>query len=305
MTPPLMTLGASAKEECPGTHHVLLTKRPLCPPEEFPAKRVQIFTHAVEGSSSNPSSGASPELYINPDVFPTVKVGDILLLQQESSSKQPVGFPLLLQVSTLEKQRGIPNLSIRADVAEFFKFQSRSTVCVTTVDPQEVVLDFVELSFKDQFISRSNMFRFILWLRNKCAYQSQNLEWSGMRVQVEEMMTGGKPTHCGFIGKSTRITFRSRSANFYFLFQMSREMWQYTMDGDIRFEKAVDGFFKEVFTRWTSFFASHRMTIIFFSRTYFDGDPSVLYLSFRSRRFCCRICCASPPPFSSRDPTRG
>ena len=91
------------------------------------------------------------------------------------------------------------------------------------------------------------------------------------QVQVEEMMTGGKPTHCGFIGKSTRITFRSRSANFYFLFQMSREMWQYTMDGDIRFEKAVS---------WT--------LVIFFSLSSSSSSSCVVCPPFPLRKAPCQ-----------------
>ena len=37
---------------------------------------------------------------------------------------------------------------------------------------------------------------------------------------------------------------------FVFL-QMSKEMWEFDVNGDLYFEKAVDGFLAELFSRWS------------------------------------------------------
>lgn len=43
----------------------------------------------------------------------------------------------------------------------------------------------------------------------------------------------------GLITENTKFIFRSRSANIFLFFQMSREMWEFADDGELYFEKAV------------------------------------------------------------------
>ncbi len=47
-----------------------------------------------------------------------------------------------------------------------------------------------------------------------------------------------------------KIVFRSLSACCTIFLQMSKEMWDFDHHGDTYYEKAVDGFLFDLFTRW-------------------------------------------------------
>ena len=49
---------------------------------------------------------------------------------------------------------------------------------------------------------------------------------------------------------SYQIVFRSLSACCTIFLQMSKEMWDFDHHGDTYYEKAVDGFLFDLFTRW-------------------------------------------------------
>ena len=47
-----------------------------------------------------------------------------------------------------------------------------------------------------------------------------------------------------------QIVFRSLSTCCTLFLQMSKEMWEFDHQGDTFYEKAVDGFLFDLFTRW-------------------------------------------------------
>lgn len=57
----------------------------------------------------------------------------------------------------------------------------------------------------------------------------------------------------------------------YIFIQMSAEMWQFDIHGDLYFEKAVDGFLLDLTAKWKQFSCNHDVTIVLFSRTFFDA----------------------------------
>jgi hypothetical protein len=57
-------------------------------------------------------------------------------------------------------------------------------VMVSVVKRESVTVEFVELSFKDQFISRSDMWRLKQHLVNSCVYLNKTITFAGMRVSV-------------------------------------------------------------------------------------------------------------------------
>ena len=134
-------------------------------------------------------------------------------------------------------------------------------------------IDFVELTFKDQFISRSDMWRFTLHLSWQSAYHLKTFELlnENMRAQVKELMIGKQRVDSGLIVPQSKFTFRSRSAAIFWLFQMCKEMWEFAEDGDLFIEKAVDGFAKENFARWDALKSNHSLSIILFSRYYINN----------------------------------
>nr|XP_030716774.1 GATOR complex protein DEPDC5 isoform X10 [Globicephala melas] len=68
-----------------------------------------------------------------------------------------------------------------------------------------------------------------------------------------------------------QVVFRSTSAMVYIFIQMSCEMWDFDIYGDLYFEKAVNGFLADLFTKWKEKNCSHEVTVVLFSRTFYDA----------------------------------
>ena len=76
---------------------------------------------------------------------------------------------------------------------------------------------------------------------------------------------------CGFISEDTRVVFPSTSAMVYIFIQMSCEMWNFYIYGDLYFEKSVNGFLADLFTKWKEKSCNHEVTVVLFSRTFYDA----------------------------------
>ncbi|KAK6029543.1 Putative ATP binding protein [Ostertagia ostertagi] len=100
---------------------------------------------------------------------------------------------------------------------------------------EEVTLDNIQLTFKELYMSRADMWRYRSRLINTCAYTRQN------------------------------------SVLIYI--QMSSEMWQLDPQGDLYFEKCVKGFMAELFSKWYLNSSAHYVSIILCSRFYLLGEP--------------------------------
>jgi hypothetical protein len=74
----------------------------------------------------------------------------------------------------------------------------------------------------------------------------------------------------GVVTENTKVIFRSESAKFFIFFQMSREMWEFDEDGDLFYEKALQGFLPELFSNWSLIGVNHLVSIVLFTRVYFE-----------------------------------
>lgn len=234
------------------------------------------------------SSNAQPNtcnLQINPKTWPNLEIDDILeisAITQSSSqssnqhnslnhnqnyyltssslnsnirsdSTDEENSPILLQVTKTSLNKDIPLNSIRIDLiagSAPFSFKSLADVNVTVVDKKKVVLDLVELLFKEQYFNGNDMLRIKKHMVNTCVYLKKNIEFSGMKCSVREMwVPNGDIVTCGYISEKTRLVFRAQSAMCTIYIQMSREMWEFDVNGEMYHEKAVN-FLGELFTNW-------------------------------------------------------
>ncbi len=74
-------------------------------------------------------------------------------------------------------------ISVRENIAGILEHSSWNNVMVSVVKRESVTVEFVELSFKDQFISRSDMWRLKQHLVNSCVYLNKTITFAGMRVR--------------------------------------------------------------------------------------------------------------------------
>ncbi|XP_061118495.1 GATOR1 complex protein DEPDC5 isoform X2 [Conger conger] len=226
--------------------------------------------------------GSDDELMVNPKVFPQVSIGDIVEIAHPNDEYSP----LLLQMKSLKEDLQKETISVDQTVAQAFKLRAYQDVVINIVDPKDVTLDLVELTFKDQYIGRGDMWRLKKSLVSTCAYVTQKVEFAGIRAQASELWVKGEKVTCGYISEDTRVVFRSTSAMVYIFIQMSCEMWDFDIYGDLYFEKAVNGFLSDLFAKWKEKNCSHEVTVVLFSRTFYnaksmDEFPEILRGSIR------------------------
>uniref|UniRef100_A0A8C0VP16 DEP domain containing 5, GATOR1 subcomplex subunit n=1 Tax=Cyanistes caeruleus TaxID=156563 RepID=A0A8C0VP16_CYACU len=211
--------------------------------------------------------GSDDELVVNPKVFLQIKLGDVVEIAHPNDEYSP----LLLQVKSLKEDLQKETISVDQTVAQVFRLRAYQDVHVNVVDPKEVTLDLVELTFKDQYIGRGDMWRLKKSLVSTCAYVTQKVEFAGIRAQAGELWVKSEKVTCGYISEDTRVVFRSTSAMVYIFIQMSCEMWDFDIYGDLYFEKAVNGFLADLFTKWKEKNCSHEVTVVLFSRTFYEA----------------------------------
>ncbi|XP_021209153.2 GATOR complex protein DEPDC5 isoform X2 [Bombyx mandarina] len=216
-------------------------------------------------------SSFSPEdLIINLKDYPGLKEKDIVEIYHPEND-----YPrLLLQVTKVDAPgRGRDTISVEQSIATTFQLRTFADVYVNIVNVQDVALDSVELTFKDQYLGRSEMWRLKNHLVSTCVYLNKKIEYCGgaIRCQVYEMWSQGDRVACGVITEDTKIVFRSSTSMVYLFIQMSSEMWDFDIHGDLYFEKAVNGFLADLFAKWKKNGSNHEVTIVLFSRTFYKA----------------------------------
>lgn len=167
-------------------------------------------------------------------------------------------------------------MTIKDSIASAFEFSNRDEVVANVVSKEQAYIDFVEITFKDQFISRSDMWRLRSHMKDTFVYMSKNITFACMRAQISEILASGHTVFSGLINEKTKFVFRSKSAEILLMINMSREMWEYSDYGELHFEKAVNRLLPLLFSKWHKIGATHSLTIILFSRTIYSED---VYLS--------------------------
>nr|CAD7428224.1 unnamed protein product [Timema monikensis] len=147
------------------------------------------------------------DLIINPKDFPGINKGDIVEIYHPEDEFSR----LLLQITSFKEDlQTRETISVEQSIATAFQLRTYADVYMNIVKPADVALDSVELTFKDQYMGRSEMWRL----------------------------------------KNSLVVFRSNTSMVYLFIQMSSEMWDFDIHGDLYFEKAVNGFLADLFQKW-------------------------------------------------------
>lgn len=211
------------------------------------------------------------DFVFNAKDLPDLSRGDVVQI----SSKDDDSLRIVLQVTKIMDDCIAKN-SISIDNAitaapSDFPFKAYSEVYVKKVQPIDVALDLIEVTFREQYVSRSDMCRIRRFLLNRCVYLRGKIEFCLMRLSVNELWRKGECVTCGYVDENTRVVFRSSSALVFIFIQMSTEMWDFDTQGNCYYEKCVDGFLPELFKRWKERKCSHYVTIVVFSRWFYSA----------------------------------
>ncbi|XP_017059638.1 GATOR complex protein Iml1 isoform X6 [Drosophila ficusphila] len=226
-------------------------------------KLYKLYTHT---RGCNKSYDA--DLVMNLKDHPNANVGDVVEIYAHNEENDT---RLLLQITEFNGSCGRDLISIESGIAHAFKMRPYSNVVMRKVNPADVALDSIEITFKDQYMGRSEMWRLKTYLTDTCVYVNKKIDYNDMQIrcQVYEMWSQGERVASGVITEDTKIVFRSSTSMVYLFLQMSSEMWDFDIHGDLYFEKAVNGFLTELFQKWRKLSCNHEVTIVLFSRTFY------------------------------------
>ena len=136
----------------------------------------------------------------------------------------------------------------------------------------------VEIAFRDVYLARGDMWRFVIpELGGKATYKGQTLLFMGtIKGVVKNIYLRSKSVRSAYFSPSTKPVFRSESARYVLFIQMSKEMWDFDVEGsgEIMFNKVINGFLPDLFKRWVKINARHLVSIVLFTRLEYDGNLS-------------------------------
>ncbi|KAF7562496.1 hypothetical protein G7046_g1616 [Stylonectria norvegica] len=161
-------------------------------------------------------------------------------------------------------------------IADAFEMKKGSQIILSLVDASNPATEasHVELSFKDQYLSRADVWRMTVGeLTERTVYKGQSILFMGtIKAQVTAIYVDGQKVHSAFFTRDTRPIFRSESARYVLFIQMAREMWEFDSEssGEIMFSKVVNGFLPALFKRWAMLKAKHLVSIVLFARVEYD-----------------------------------
>ncbi|KAI9830630.1 MAG: hypothetical protein M1819_005440 [Sarea resinae] len=200
-----------------------------------------------------------------------------------------------------EQKAKYPNLQvcISSQIANAFGFKNRMPVMVSVVDPSAHTASHVEITFRDEYLTRADMWRLaISELSNKAVYKGKKIVFMGtIKASIKNVYVKGRKVRSAYFSTKTIPVFRSESARYTLFIQMSKEMWDFDSEGsgEIMFNKIINGFLPELFKRWVRINARHLITIVLFTRLEYEcsaasgatsslieeGDPRATRKGFR------------------------
>ena len=165
------------------------------------------FAETPEAPRSNsPARDKSPPRSPSP---PPLSSGDQTLVLRVPEAHRPPSKSAL-------------QISVQRPVAEAFHLCNRQPVLLRQVRAEDVALDWVELVFKEQYMSRGDIWHFRRHLleRAPALYVGKVCEEEGARAQVQAMVRRGAPVESGVVNADTVLSFRSRCASFVLLIEV-------------------------------------------------------------------------------------
>lgn len=207
-----------------------------------------------------------------------------LLSPSERAERLSEGSPcqhLLLEIpeSSAGPIKGKLQVSVLKETAALFQLAAFKDVTVRFLPKTQVEVDFVEISLKDHFMSRRDLWYFQKALVGSALHVGRSIRLQSARWQVMDIRSSGERVRSGVVSEHTKFTFRSRTSRVMWLVQISPEMWDIANSGNLYLEILLQ-FVKNVLEKWIKHKVSHSLTILFYSRSYYpemdqDLDRSV------------------------------
>jgi hypothetical protein len=161
-------------------------------------------------------------------------------------------------------------ISLHVSIAERYGFGNRVRGIVQMVaDAGEATATHVELLFRDQHLTRADMWQLMGCLTRTVIYRGQTVNPLGTgTAEVIHIYHKGQEVDSAYVSHpQTKPIFRSASARFTLLIELSKEMLENWSNGELMYERLIDGFLDELFGRWQKLKVRHHISVVLFGRT--------------------------------------
>lgn len=255
------------------------------------AAQIKLHVHGHEFMSGE-------EIVLNPESFPQLKemvwkdyVVEVfhpaaaspdlspLLSPAERAERLSEGSPrqhLLLEIpeSSAAPIKAKLQVSVLKETAALFQLAAFKDVTVRFLPKTQVEVDFVEISLKDHFMSRRDLWYLQKTLAGSALHVGRSIRVQSARWQVMDIRCNGEKVRSGVVTDSTKFTFRSRTSRVMWLVQISPEMWDIANSGNLYLEIFLL-VVQNVLNKWMKHKVSHSLTILFYARSYYpDMDKT-------------------------------
>lgn len=149
--------------------------------------------------------------------------------------------------------------------------QETSNDEITNTLIEKYCVSRVELSFKDQFVSRRDMWKITQMLNLQSVYKHKKFNINDIRCRVRALFDeNGKEINNGLIDvKRVKFSFFSKSPQSQILIEVSSDMYKFDHNGHMQTEKAVS-FVKSYFERCIKDYScTNEVTIVLYSRLFY------------------------------------
>ena len=144
-----------------------------------------LYTVAIHNQSFS-----NDDLILNEDIFSSIiQIGDLVLICFWVDNKK---CNLVLKLSSFQQKGGRLEVSINKLIADSLNIKSYSRVTVDKINNiAQYTIDFVELTFKKQFLQRGNMWKFKQTMYKRPVYLKQQVSVGGVLSQIQELSNQG------------------------------------------------------------------------------------------------------------------
>ncbi|KAK0825861.1 vacuolar membrane-associated protein iml1 [Friedmanniomyces endolithicus] len=177
--------------------------------------------------------------------------------------------PIYILAASAAAQRD--EISIHVSLALRFGFQNRANATVKileTADTVAATATHIEFFFRDQHLSRADMWRIMQRLDATVAYKGQKVSYLGsLAAEVRAIYVAGKEVSSAYVTHAkTKPIFRSGNARYTIMIQISKEMLEHWIDSELMYERVISGFLPELFQKWDALKSRHQVTVVLFGR---------------------------------------
>jgi len=229
-------------------------------------------------SVHQPDNYAGADIVFNPDIFPNIKLYDKLLISDFEDNQ----IIIQVQKESFANELKTKNfhLSICKMIAENYDLSldisNKMNVKLKIVeDVKNFELENIEITFKDQVIYRRDLFKLEKKLVGTCLYSSKIISYEGVKGKVMHLISkSGDAIHSGIVTERTKFVFRTLSSRYYILIEISKEMCECNINGELYLEKAMKTI-KALMQRMDVLHTHHKLVFILSARLFYPQFKSL------------------------------